>query len=49
MPLIKDQLMLWLALRQAAVARHYWVWLAWGAKPESWAAHMALIRSVYGV
>jgi hypothetical protein len=40
--------MLWHMMRMVAIARHRAVWIAEGAKPETWPAHMALIRAVYG-
>ncbi len=39
----------WHALmRQAALMRHYWLWVACGRNPQTWPLHLTMIRAVYG-
>lgn len=41
--------MLWHLMREAAIARHLWVWkLFEGARGDRWPAHMTVVRAVYG-
>jgi hypothetical protein len=41
-------MMMWHLMRNAAVARHYAMWLASGANPVAWRFHMAAITAFYG-
>lgn len=41
-------MLMWMMLRQAAIARHRLAWEAAGANPATWPVHMAMIRAVYG-
>jgi hypothetical protein len=40
--------MTWHMLRAAAIVRHRLVWRACGRNPQTWPAHMRMIRAVYG-
>jgi hypothetical protein len=39
---------MWHLMRQAAIARHYAVWVACGRNRKTWPLHMAMIRAFYG-
>lgn len=41
-------MVVWHLLRGAALMRHYVFWQTFDGKPETWAVHMAMIRSFYG-
>jgi hypothetical protein len=38
----------WIAMRNAAVVRHFWVWAWCGANPRDWPPYMNVIRAVFG-